>query len=129
MKFLYHAYVGISSFRHDIYFNKLILPVATASPTTDWHRPPLIVDALIWLNDVYLTGSIINAPSLPRFAKSGTIAWHLDRIHSHRPTSTTLRLPYSQIDCMIFHGYLDDRVIFTVQNVDCTISCPPLMSA
>ncbi len=129
MKFLYQAYVGISSFKQDIYFNKLILPVAIAPPSTNLHCPPPIIDSQIWLDDVYLTGLSVTMPFLSRFAESGTIARHLDCKQDHRPTNKAKHFPFSLSGCMFCHDSLSNRVNFISCNVDSPVPRFPPTSA
>jgi hypothetical protein len=129
MKFLYQAYIGISSFKQDIYFNKSILPVTIAPPATDWHHPPAIVDSPIWLDDIYLMGLSETATFLPRFAKSGAIARHLDRKQDHHPTNKAKHFPCVTTGHMFCCDSLNNRVNFISRNVDSPIPHSPPTTA
>ncbi len=103
MKFVHQAYVGSSSLKQDICFNKLIHPVAIAPPT---------VNSPIWLDGIYLKGLSVPALFLPRFAKSGTIGRHLDHKQDHCPTNEPKHFPCGPTGHIFCHDSLDNRVNF-----------------
>jgi hypothetical protein len=129
MKFLNQSYIGISSFKQDIYFNKWILPIAIASLTADW--PVLSPSSTpICLDDLYLLGLSETATFFPRFAKSGTIARHLDHKQDHCPTNKAKHFfPRGPTGRMFCHDSLNNRINFSSWNVVSPVPRSPPTSA